>query len=71
MTEKKRKVFCLGLLCKKSSRRHSCVDCGIYVCRGVCSVGNKNNIRCVDCYLEFWTEKTNTHIEEWKKAVNP
>ncbi len=61
---KTKKVFCMGLLCKKVYRKNKCVDCGIYVCNNICSAGIGKNIRCIDCYVEYTLTRYNKQIKK-------
>ena len=49
----KRKSYCKGVLCRRTDRKHKCVDCSIYVC-GKCSIPiTKNKVSCLDCFVGF------------------
>lgn len=46
------KIYCKGILCRKSERKKKCCDCNRYVCKR-CSIELKNKVYCIDCFVEY------------------
>lgn len=56
-------VFCKGLFCFKNNRV-KCNNCGVFVCKGICSAKYKKKYYCIDCIIEIAIDNLNKEIEK-------
>lgn len=69
---KKHKIFCKGIICKKTDRKFICFDCGCHVC-SICSIKEGKKVFCINCYLKSFNphwEKLNKEFDEMLISLN-